>query len=126
MANTHVLFDEQPTYSPPPISTDSERRLKYSRRYPNALPTDIIEWLKDNESQHIDDLMNLRKALYSRRSHGRYRIRHGGHTPAGEEKLLLTGPASAVLILSNKSRHFLLRTLCRLRKARCWPPIKYS
>jgi hypothetical protein len=123
MANTHVLFDERPTYSPQRISTGSVRKLKYNRLYPNAPPTDIIEWLTDNEPQHFGELMDLRRALYSRSSHGRYRIRHAGHTLAGEEKFVVTGPAGPLLIVSNKSRHYLLRTLCRLRRERGWPPM---
>jgi hypothetical protein len=45
---------------------------------------------------------------------------------AGEEKFVITGPSGPLLILSYKSRHFLLRTPCRVRRKRRWPPIKYQ
>jgi hypothetical protein len=123
MANTHALFGERTTYSSQPISIEPARKLKYSQRDPNAPPTDIIEWLTENEPQQFGELVDLRKALYSRRSRGHYRIRLCGHTLAGEEKLIVTGPAGPLLIVSNKSRHFLLRTLCRLRRRKRWPPM---
>jgi hypothetical protein len=111
---------------PDPSSSPTDRRLARCReRNASSVATDVIEWLNQNEPHDFAELMDLRKALYSRRTTGKYRIRLRGRTLAGEEKLLLTGPAGAVLILSNKLRHFLLRTLCRLRKARRWPPIKY-
>ncbi len=128
MANTQPLWDEPvsiPPTPPPPPSPQAIRRAKQRERYANGPPTDIIEWLRHNRPGHFGELMDLRKALYSRRTHGKYRIDPRGHTMAGEEKFFLTGPASAVLIVSNKSRHFLLRTLCRMRKARRWPPIRY-
>ena len=131
MANTHPLWDdpEPPSLSTsalPPLSPQAARRLKQRERYPNSLPTDVIEWLALNKPQSFDELMDLRRTLYSRKnSFGKYFITKRGKTSTGEEKFMLTGPASAVLILSNKSRHFLLRTLCRLRKARRWPPINY-
>jgi hypothetical protein len=123
MANTHLLFGEPTTHSPPTTTIESKRRLTYRQRYPDALPTDILEWLKDNQPQHSGELADLRKALYSRRSHGRYRIRQAGRTLNDEEKFVVTGRAGALLIVSNKSRHYLLRTLCRLRRDNGWPPM---
>ncbi|WP_342736280.1 hypothetical protein [Bradyrhizobium sp. B117] len=102
-----------------------ERRKKYRQRYLNSLPTDVLEWLRLNKPQSFNELMDLRRALYARRTTGKYRLQLGGLTLAGEQKILLTGPASAVIILSDKARHFLLRTLCRLRKSERWPPIRY-
>lgn len=126
MADAPPLWESEPSLIPsPPTQHEPKRKPKYRQRYANDVSTDVIEWLKQNEPADFADLMDLRKALYARRTTGKYRIRIGGRTLAGEERFLLTGPASAVLILSNKSRHFLLRTLCRLRKARRWPPIKY-
>jgi len=69
--------------------------------------------------------MDLRRALYARQTTGKYRVTLMGLTLVGEVKILLRGPISPVMILSEKSRHFLLRTLCRLRKERGWPPIRY-
>jgi hypothetical protein len=130
MANTQPLWDDpEPilpaSRPPPPPSPQAIRKQKYRERYHNGYSTDLIEWLNQNEPGYFGELMDLRKALYARRTTGKYRIRMAGRTPEGEEKILLTGPAGAVLIVSNKSRHFLLRTLCRLRRARRWPPIKY-
>ena len=112
--------------APQALSPHEARRLKYLKRYPNALPTDVIEWLSLNKPQCFEELMDLRKTLYSRRScFGKYFITQRGHTKLGEEKFVLNGPGGAVLILSNKCRHYLLRTLNRLRKAKRWPPIVY-
>lgn len=122
------LWDE-PENSPSPSPTAQpakpERRKSYRQRYPNSLPTDVLEWLQLNKPQCYGELMDLRLALYARRTTGKYRIRLDGLTSLGEQKILLTGPTSAVLILSDKARHFLLRTLCRLRKAERWPPIRH-
>lgn len=122
------LWDEPGHSSSTPLGAQPappERRKTYHQRYPNAWPTDVLEWLQLNKPQSFDELMDLRRALYARRTTGKYRIRLGGLTLAGEQKMMLTGPASAVLILSDKARHFLLRTLCRLRKSERWPPIRY-
>jgi hypothetical protein len=110
-----------PTTHPAP----QDRRKSYRQRYPISLPTDVLEWLQLNKPQSYEELMDLRRALYARRTTGVYRIRLSGLTSLGEQKILLTGRASAVLILSDKARHFLLRTLCRLRKSERWPPIRY-
>ena len=123
-------WDEPDSAAPKPLqqelSPQELRRLKYLKRYPNALPTDVIEWLSLNKPQSFEELMDLRKTLYSRKScFGKYFITQRGHTKLGEEKFVLNGPGGAVLILSNKCRHYLLRTLNRLRKAKRWPPIVY-
>jgi hypothetical protein len=129
MANTQPDWESVPTSlpsRPDPKSSPTDRpSAGYRERKSSGVATDVIEWLSKNKPHNFAELMDLRKALYSHRTTGKCRIRLGGHTLAGEEKFLLTGPASAVLIPSDKTRHFLLRTLCRLRKARCWPPIKY-
>lgn len=117
--------DSSSTLQPAQPSKPQERRKPYRQRYPNSLPTDVLEWLQHNKPQNYNELMDLRRALYARRTTGKYRIRLGGLTSFGEQKMLLTGPASAVIILSDKARHFLLRTLCRLRKSERWPPIRY-
>lgn len=128
MAEAPPLWDSEPTpNSSPPSSPEPplKRKPRYRDRYQGGIPTDVLEWLKQNEPADFAELMDLRKSLYARRTTGKYRIRLGGLTYMGEQKMLLTGPASAVLILSDKARHFLLRTLCRLRRARRWRPIRY-
>jgi hypothetical protein len=90
----------------------------------NGFPLDIDAWLEANEPGDFSELMDLRRALYSFRSHGRYRIRYRGET--GEESFVLIGPAGKLLIRTNKSRYYLLRQLSRLRRKRRWPPIKYK
>jgi hypothetical protein len=128
MANTHPItglsqnqvaqHSNQPSHS---------RRLQLVSRqqYANDVPTDILQWLRDNEPQDYGELQTLRRALYTRESAGHWIIRPRQNTLAGEERFVLVGRASAVLFLSNKSRHFLLRNLNRLRKRRDWPPIVY-
>jgi len=90
----------------------------------NGFPIDIDAWLEANEPEDFSKLMDLRRALYSFRSHGRYRIRYRGET--GEESFVLIGPAGTVLIRTHRSRYYLLRQLSRLRRKRRWPPIKYQ
>jgi len=91
------------------------------------LPTDVIEWLALNKPQSFDELMDLRRTLYSRKNtFGKYFITKCGKTSSGDEKFVLNGPCGAVLILSNKCRHYLLRTLNRLRRTKGWPPIVYQ
>ena len=120
MPTTHVLFGD-----PIPEEPTPSRKVKKRRQFTNQLPTDILAWLSENEPNTYEELMDLRRALYAKKTQGQYRIRVGGLTSQGEEKILLTGPAGPLLILSNKARHFLLRNLCRLRKRNGWPPIKY-
>ncbi len=112
--------------TPPPLSPEAVRRLKRRKRYPNSLPTDVIAWLSTNTPQNFDELMDLRKTLYScNQCFGKYFITQRGRTSVGEEKFVLNGPGGAVLILSNRCRHYLLRTLNRLRLQKRWPPIVY-
>jgi hypothetical protein len=109
----------------PAASVGAKRLAKHQERYGNWIDTDLIAWLKQNDPLDFAELMDLRKALYSLKSRGKYRIELQGITQGGEQKIKLTGPVNAVLIVSNKSRHYLLRVLCRLRIIRDWPPIKY-
>jgi len=78
--------------------------------------TDIDAWIRNNRPDSQAELTDLRNALYGRRSCGRYRIVGAGSTLRGEERFKLVGPTDAVLIVSDKARHYLLRKLCRLRK----------
>jgi hypothetical protein len=95
------------------------------KRYANDVPTDLLQWLRENEPTDYGELQTLRRALYTRETIGHWIIRPRTNTAAGEERFVLVGRVSEVLLLSNKSRHFLLRNLNRLRKARDWPPIVY-
>lgn len=128
MAEAPPLWEPEPTLNLAPQSSTeplSKPKQRYRDRFQNGMPTDVLEWLKQNEPADFAELMDLRKSLYARRTKGKYRIRLAGLTSLGEQKMVLTGPASAVLILSDKARHFLLRTLCGLRRARRWRPIRY-
>lgn len=127
MAIAPPLWDSEPLPNSSPSASEAavKRKPEYRDRYRNGFPTDVLEWLRQNEPADFAELMDLRKSLYARRTKGKYRIRLAGLTSVGEQKMLLTGPASAVLIISDKARHFLLRTLCRVRRARRWQPIRY-
>lgn len=114
-----LFGDPIPEPAPPPPKYKKRRQLA------GQFPTDILVWLSENEPSSYDELMDLRLALYGKKSHGQYTIKVRGLTAMDEEKILLTGPAGALLILSNKAWHFLLRNLCRLRKRNGWPPIRY-
>lgn len=109
----------------PAASLGAQHLSRHKRRFDRAIHTDLIAWLRQNDPSDFADLMDLRRALYSLASKGKYRILLLGLTTAGERKIKLVGPNGAVMIVSEKSRHYLLRVLCRLRKARGWPPIRY-
>jgi hypothetical protein len=67
--------------------------------------------------------MDLRIALYSFRSRGKYGIGH--HKITGERSFVVFGAAGSLLIRHDKARYYLLRQLSKLRRAKRWPPIKY-
>jgi hypothetical protein len=127
MSNAPPLWgDPEPRTPPQPQRTKhSPPRPSSFRRVVaiNGFAIDIDAWLEANEPDDFSGLMDLRRALYSFRSHGRYRIRYRGET--GPESFVLIGPAGKLLIRTNKSRYYLLRQLSRLRRKRRWPPIKY-
>ncbi|WP_128928742.1 hypothetical protein [Bradyrhizobium guangxiense] len=109
----------------PAPSLGAKASARYKRKLQNAISTDLIAWLRENDPADFAELMDLRRAMYSLSSKGKYRVFLLGLTQYGERKIKLVGPKSAVMIVSEKSRHYLLRVLCRLRKARGWPPIRY-
>lgn len=110
---------------PPTASLGKRRADRHQKKYEDLARTDLVAWLQQNDPADFSELMDLRRALYSIESKGKYRILPYGLTNAGERKIKLVGPCSSVMIVSEKSRHYLLRMLCRLRKARDWPPIRY-
>jgi hypothetical protein len=117
-----LIIPRQPEHTKPsrPRKPSNFRRVVAI----NGFPIDIDAWLEANEPEDFDALMDLRRALYSFRSHGRYRIRYRGET--GPESFVLIGPAGKLLIRTHRSRYYLLRQLSRLRRKRRWPPIKYQ
>jgi hypothetical protein len=128
MANTHPtagLPQHQPTQRSYQPSHPRRLQLGSRQRYANDVPIDILQWLRENEPQDYSELQTLRRALCTRETTGHWIVRPRTNTAAGEERFVLVGRVSAVLFLSNKSRHFLLRNLNRLRKKRGWPPIVY-
>jgi hypothetical protein len=114
MPDLRWLFGDEPQPIPPPPPPESEAK---------PISTDILEWLGENEPEDVYDLRDLRRALYSLKNHGIYRIRTRGLTYGGEQKFTVKGRGSTLLIVGNISRHFLLRTLCRLRRGYGWPAI---
>jgi hypothetical protein len=128
MANTNPttgLPQHQATQHSYQPSQPRTFRLSPRQRYANDVPIDILQWLRENEPQDYGELQTLRRALYTRETTGHWIIRPRTNTAAGEERFVLVGRVSAVLFLSHKSRHFLLRNLNRLRKRRDRPPIVY-
>jgi len=126
MADSPPLWDDPEPIVPisPPLATLTPQRRTIVRRFVNGFSTDIHDWLKANEPQHFSELMDLRRALYSFRSHGKYRIRYQGQV--SDRSFVVIGPAGRLLIVSDKARYYLLRELSRLRRAKGWPPIKYK
>ena len=108
-----ILYDE-PVQTAQPAKPTKPKQNRQNDRFTGGPSTDIKAWLSDNAPRDYAELMDLRKALYTRRTHGSFVIKHGRSTLAGEERFLVTGRTSPLLIVSNKSRHFLLRTLCRM------------
>jgi hypothetical protein len=88
----------------------------------NGFSTNIGEWLEANEPRIFSELMDLRRALYSKRSHGLYRIRN--HGEVGQGSFVLVGFKGKLLIEHDKPRYYLLRQLNRLRRDKGWPPLK--
>jgi hypothetical protein len=125
MANNHPI--PNPSYTPRHLTSAAyeDRPLSRRRRYAESASTDILGWLRENAPQDYSELKTLRRALYTRETNGHWIIEPRGQTAFGEEKFVLIGRVGAVLFVSNKSRHFLLRNLNRLRKAQGWPPIVY-
>jgi hypothetical protein len=99
---------------PPKVSTKKPRKPVQQKM--EREPTDIVLWLSRNCPSSSAALKDLRLVLYQRRDCGIYKVHSAGESYAGEQRLRLIGPESAVLIVSEKARHLLLRSLCRLRK----------
>ena len=112
-----ILYDE-PVETAPPADKPKPIRNKRNDRFAGGPTTDIKQWLSENGPRNYDELADLRKALYSRRTNGQFVVRHHGETLAGEQRFTVTGRESPLLIVSNRSRHYLLRTLCRMVKGR--------
>ena len=104
------------TYEPDKPKTKRPKQNRQNDRFAGGPSTDINQWLADNGPRDAAELSDLRQALYSRQTQGNFIIKHGRPTLAGEERFLVIGRTSPLLIVSNKSRHFLLRTLCRMVK----------
>jgi hypothetical protein len=121
MSKTNVLWGDPLPEDLPPAP---KPKYKKKRQLASQLPTDILVWLRQNEPNTFEELMDLRLALYSRQTKGQYQISRRGQTMMGEERYVVVGPADPLLLLSDKARHFLLRNLCRLRRRNGWPPIR--
>jgi hypothetical protein len=112
-----ILYDE-PVETAQPAKQSKPGGNRRNARFAGGPTTDIKEWLAENGPRDYAELTDLRKALYSRRTNGQFVVKHHGETLAGEERFTVTGRESPLLIVSNKSRHYLLRTLCRMVKGR--------
>jgi hypothetical protein len=85
-------------------------------RVPGGPATDIKAWLSDNGPRNREELKELRRALYTRDTYGSFAITHHSSSRSGEPRFSIAGRESRLLIVSDKSRHSLLRTLCRIAK----------
>lgn len=106
MITLDLLWDDEPTKTP----AKEPEHVSVPRL---AITTDIKQWLASNAPASDKDLKDIRLALYQGRCCGHYAIE-----PYGKygDQLLLTGPLGSLLIVSNKARHFLLRSLCAHRR----------
>lgn len=119
------LWDEPEIKAPLQIVPAPPRKNpKYGRVIAiNGFAVDIDAWLEANKPATFNELTDLRRALYSFRSHGRYRVKNRGE--AGPEGFVVIGPEGAVLIRSHRSRYYLLRQLSRMRRKNRWPSIRH-
>ena len=118
IATLDFLFDG-PIHCPEPITKTTARASKGHdhHRVSQAAPTDIKAWLRDNRPQDSAELADLRQALYTRKTKGDFIVHLQSPTRMGEERFVVTGRASDLLIVSDKARHLLLRSLCRIRRS---------
>jgi hypothetical protein len=122
MANTHQFHsDPIPSVQQPARIIKHTNSRIFIRRNENGFSTDIGKWLEENQPRIFSELMDLRRALYSKRSHGLYRIRN--HDEVGQGSFVLVGFKGKLLIEHDKPRYYLLRQLNRLRRAKGWPPL---
>lgn len=90
---------------------------KQNDGFPGGPATDIKAWLTDNGPRNYEELKELRRALYTRDTYGRFAITHHSSSRSGEPRFSVAGRESRLLIVSDKSRHYLLRTLCRIAES---------
>jgi hypothetical protein len=89
---------------------------KPNERSAGSPATDVKAWLAANGPRNHEELRDLRRALYSRDTHGSFTIRHHSSGRSGELRFSIVGRKGSLLIVSDKSRHFLLRQLCSIAK----------
>ena len=80
--------------------------------------TDIKLWLTSNAPRDWQELKDLRYSLYHRCSRAGSKIKR--HSKNHRDLFTLTGSTSALLIVSNNARRFLLRLLRILAREREW------
>lgn len=85
-----------------------------TRRRSLSATMDILEWLKDNGPRDYPELKHLRHALYRRTTQLGYSVRYDIESTDEYPRFVITGRTGSLLIVSDKARHFLLRTLCRM------------
>lgn len=126
MTDARPLWDEpeRPNSISPAAVSLNPQRPKIIQGLVNGFSIDIHGWLEANEPQQFSQLMDLRRALYSFRSRGKYRIRY--RQTVTERSFVLIGPVGRLLIRSDRARYYLLRQLSKLRRQKRWPPIKYK
>jgi hypothetical protein len=111
-----VTYRDPVDWSVRVVASDKPHQKNRSDRFPGGPTTDIKAWLTDNDPRDYAELKALRKALYSRQSYGNFVITQHSNTWADEQRFTVAGRNSSLLIVSDKSRHFLLGTLCRIAK----------
>jgi hypothetical protein len=95
-----------------PQSSQGQQRTKKRNYRPD---TDIVLWLTHNAPSSFDELIDIRYSLYHRCSRAGYLVKR-----LDEEEFKLTGRHSALHIVSNMARRFLLSKLRELAKEKGW------
>jgi hypothetical protein len=98
------------------VDPDKPNQRERNDRFTDGPTTDINAWLADNGPRNCGELKELRRALYSRETYGSFAITHRCSSRSGEPRFSVAGREGSLLVVSDKSRHFLLRTLCRIAK----------
>ncbi len=80
-----------------------------------SLPVQHADAMQKTSGFNYAELRDLQRALYSRQTHVDFGINHGSVTLAGKERFTTPAAGSPLLIVSDKSRHFLQR----------WPTIPW-
>jgi hypothetical protein len=105
-----LLSDNEPTWSP------TNGRTTRSKRTPEFLPDkDIDLWLKHNAPLSFEALADIRYALYHHCSRAEFTV-----SMLADDQFKLTGRHSALNVINDNARKYLLWRLRQLGRKKSW------